>query len=209
MTCKCAVVGIPFGGAKGGVSVNPKELSRLELGHLSRGFIQQLANFIGPETDVPAPDVYTNPMIMGWMMGVWVNRFTVVSHHFMSSEELHSPIGQERLQPCVFHVPARGGLVSMCEFNANGHRDVFYRELNGPPIGRFGDVTCGYSPLSDRRNSSQARSARVARSTRASRPRRDCIATTGAEKKRGRGLTKRAPNELAGSWTQSSRKPCG
>ena len=68
MTCKCAVVGIPYGGAKGGVVVNPKELSRLELERLSRGFIRQIADFIGPEIDIPAPDVYTNPMIMGWMM---------------------------------------------------------------------------------------------------------------------------------------------
>jgi glutamate dehydrogenase (NADP+) len=68
MTFKCAVVGIPFGGAKGGVVVNPKELSRLELERMSREFIQQIADFIGPETDVPAPDVYTNAMIMGWMM---------------------------------------------------------------------------------------------------------------------------------------------
>ena len=68
MTCKCAVAGIPFGGGKGGVIVNPKELSRMELERLSRGFVQQLADFIGPDTDIPAPDVYTNSMIMGWMM---------------------------------------------------------------------------------------------------------------------------------------------
>ena len=68
MTFKCAVVGLPFGGAKGGVIVNPKELSRMELERLTRGFIEQIADFIGPETDVPAPDVYTNAMIMGWMM---------------------------------------------------------------------------------------------------------------------------------------------
>ncbi|MGH9156240.1 MAG: Glu/Leu/Phe/Val family dehydrogenase [Acidimicrobiales bacterium] len=68
MACKCAVVAIPFGGAKGGVVVNPKELSKLELERLSRGFIQRIADFIGPETDVPAPDVYTNAMVMGWMM---------------------------------------------------------------------------------------------------------------------------------------------
>ena len=68
MTCKCAVVGIPYGGAKGGVVVNPKELSRLELERLSRGFIRQIGEFIGPESDIPAPDVYTNAMIMGWMM---------------------------------------------------------------------------------------------------------------------------------------------
>ncbi len=68
MTCKCAVVGIPFGGGKGGVIVDPKQLSRLELERLSRGFIDRVADFIGPETDIPAPDVYTNAMIMGWMM---------------------------------------------------------------------------------------------------------------------------------------------
>ncbi|HIQ22045.1 MAG TPA: Glu/Leu/Phe/Val dehydrogenase [Planctomycetes bacterium] len=68
MTFKCAVVGLPYGGAKGGVVVNPKELSRLELERLSRGFIRQMADFIGPDRDIPAPDVYTNSMIMGWMM---------------------------------------------------------------------------------------------------------------------------------------------
>jgi glutamate dehydrogenase (NADP+) len=68
MACKCAVVGIPFGGGKGGIIVNPKELSRTELERLSRAFIQQIADFIGPDIDVPAPDVYTTPTIMAWMM---------------------------------------------------------------------------------------------------------------------------------------------
>jgi glutamate dehydrogenase (NADP+) len=68
MSIKCAVVGIPFGGGKGGVIVDPKALSRMELERLSRGYIEQIASFIGPDTDIPAPDVYTNAMIMGWMM---------------------------------------------------------------------------------------------------------------------------------------------
>lgn len=67
MTCKCAVVGIPFGGGKGGVTVEPKSLSRAELQRLSRGYIRELADVLGPDVDVPAPDVYTNPRIMGWM----------------------------------------------------------------------------------------------------------------------------------------------
>ncbi len=67
MTLKCAVVGVPFGGGKGGVAVNPKELSRLELERLSRSFVEQIADHIGAETDIPAPDVYTNAMVMGWM----------------------------------------------------------------------------------------------------------------------------------------------
>ncbi len=68
MTFKCAVVNIPFGGGKGGITVDPKKLSRLELERLSRGYISQIAEFIGPDKDIMAPDVYTSPMIMGWMM---------------------------------------------------------------------------------------------------------------------------------------------
>ena len=68
MTMKCAVVRIPYGGAKGGVCVDPKNLCKVELERLSRGFVKQAADFIGPDTDIPAPDVYTNEMVMGWMM---------------------------------------------------------------------------------------------------------------------------------------------
>jgi len=68
MTWKCAVVDIPYGGAKGGIICNPKEMSDREIERLSRGFIAAIYKFIGPELDVPAPDVYTNPKIMGWMM---------------------------------------------------------------------------------------------------------------------------------------------
>ena len=67
MTIKCAVAGLPFGGAKGGIIVNPKELSKLELERLSRGYIRAIADIIGPKRDIPAPDVYTNATIMGWM----------------------------------------------------------------------------------------------------------------------------------------------
>ncbi len=67
MTIKCAVVGIPYGGGKGGVIVDPKQLSRLELERLSRGYMRAMADFVGPDTDIPAPDVYTNARIMGWM----------------------------------------------------------------------------------------------------------------------------------------------
>ena len=64
MTFKCAVVGLPYGGGKGGICVNPKELSLLEVERLSRGYISAIADAIGPNVDVPAPDVYTNSMIM-------------------------------------------------------------------------------------------------------------------------------------------------
>ncbi|MCH8028783.1 MAG: Glu/Leu/Phe/Val dehydrogenase [Candidatus Dadabacteria bacterium] len=68
MTFKCAVLNLPFGGGKGGITVDPKSLSRFELERLSRGYIDAIADFIGPDVDIPAPDIYTNQMIMGWMM---------------------------------------------------------------------------------------------------------------------------------------------
>lgn len=68
MTFKCALLDLPFGGAKGGITVNPKELSKAELERLSRGYINEIADFIGPDVDILAPDVYTNATIMGWMM---------------------------------------------------------------------------------------------------------------------------------------------
>jgi glutamate dehydrogenase (NAD(P)+) len=67
MTWKTAVVDIPLGGGKGGVTCNPKEMSQAELERVSRGFVRRVAYFIGPEADVPAPDVYTNPQVMAWM----------------------------------------------------------------------------------------------------------------------------------------------
>lgn len=67
MAIKCAVVNIPYGGAKGGITCDPKILSKKELEALSRSYVNQLKNFIGPDIDVPAPDVNTTSEIMGWM----------------------------------------------------------------------------------------------------------------------------------------------
>lgn len=67
MSVKCAVVNIPLGGAKGGVTVNTKELSQTELERLSRGYVRAVSPIIGPKKDVPAPDMYTTPQIMAWM----------------------------------------------------------------------------------------------------------------------------------------------
>jgi glutamate dehydrogenase (NAD(P)+) len=68
MTWKCAVVGIPYGGAKGGVAVDPGALSTNELEHLTRRFATEIAVLIGPEKDIPAPDLGTTPQIMAWIM---------------------------------------------------------------------------------------------------------------------------------------------
>jgi len=67
MTFKCSIAGLPYGGGKGGIIVDPKKLSKQELERLSRGYMSAIYDFVGPDRDIPAPDVYTNGTIMGWM----------------------------------------------------------------------------------------------------------------------------------------------
>ncbi len=71
MTYKCAVVNVPYGGAKGGVSCNPKEMNDFELEHLTRRYTCEISCIIGPTRDIPAPDVYTNPQTMAWIMDTY------------------------------------------------------------------------------------------------------------------------------------------
>ncbi|MDD5700825.1 MAG: Glu/Leu/Phe/Val dehydrogenase [Dehalococcoidales bacterium] len=75
MTWKCSLVDVPLGGAKGGIICNPKEMSAGELERLSRAYVRAIYPLIGPEKDVPAPDVYTTPQIMAWMM----DEYSVIS----------------------------------------------------------------------------------------------------------------------------------
>src|SRR5947209_14601844 len=67
MTWKCALIDVPFGGAKGGVCCNPKELSESDLRKITRRYISDLGDLIGPHSDIPAPDVYTNAQTMAWI----------------------------------------------------------------------------------------------------------------------------------------------
>ena len=71
MTWKCSIVGLPFGGAKGGVRVDPMQLSRAELQRVTRRFTMEIINVIGPETDIPAPDLGTNEQVMAWLMDTY------------------------------------------------------------------------------------------------------------------------------------------
>jgi glutamate dehydrogenase (NAD(P)+) len=73
MSWKCSLVGLPFGGAKGGVIVNARDMSTGELERLSRRYMQEIATFIGPNLDIPAPDVGTNEQVMAWMMDTYSN----------------------------------------------------------------------------------------------------------------------------------------
>src|SRR5215472_2382637 len=71
MTWKCATVNIPFGGAKGGIICDPKHLSKLELERLTRRYAYEISDFIGPDRDIPAPDVYTDAQVMAWIMDTY------------------------------------------------------------------------------------------------------------------------------------------
>ncbi len=71
MTWKCAVVNIPFGGAKGGICCNPKKMSRGEIERMTRRFASEISIIIGPDKDIPAPDVYTDAQIMAWIMDTY------------------------------------------------------------------------------------------------------------------------------------------
>jgi len=71
MTWKCAVVNVPFGGAKGGVTCNPSKMSQKEIERMTRRFIWEISPIIGPDSDIPAPDVNTNPQVMAWIVDTY------------------------------------------------------------------------------------------------------------------------------------------
>jgi glutamate dehydrogenase/leucine dehydrogenase len=86
MTIKNSVSGLPYGGAKGGIIVNPKELSENELEELSRKYVRGLIDYIGPKIDIPAPDVNTNPKIISWMVDEYVKLVTCNMKHVTNKQ---------------------------------------------------------------------------------------------------------------------------
>ena len=79
MTWKCSLAGIPYGGGKGGIICNPKELSKSELKRLSKEYSRKISKFIVVDRDIPAPDVYTNPQIMSWMLEAYEQKMNISS----------------------------------------------------------------------------------------------------------------------------------
>ncbi|MEA2640899.1 MAG: glutamate dehydrogenase [Chloroflexota bacterium] len=96
MTWKTAVVDLPFGGAKGGITCNPKQLSEAELERLTRKFVQKIHNVIGPQLDIPAPDVNTNADVMAWIMSEY-SKIHGFSPAVVTGKpvELHGSLGRE------------------------------------------------------------------------------------------------------------------
>ncbi len=89
MTWKTALADLPLGGGKGGVICDPKSLSRTETERLSRGYMRKIAQFVGPEIDVPAPDVYTTPQIMAWML----DEYEVITGRHLPGVITGKPVG--------------------------------------------------------------------------------------------------------------------
>lgn len=89
MTVKCAALNLPFGGAKGGIRVDPRELSLKELERLTRRYTNEIGNIIGPQQDIPAPDVGTNPQVMAWMMDTWSMNVGVTSTGVVTGKPVH------------------------------------------------------------------------------------------------------------------------
>ncbi len=142
MTWKCAVVELPYGGGKGGITVNPKLLSSHELEHLSRGYIRAVSRFIGPEIDVPAPDVNTTPKIMAWMMDEYEK---IVGHHAPGvitgkPVELNGSLGRDTatslggwfaLKEALQSVPAKRKTVAIQGYGNAGYNAAKIFEDNG------------------------------------------------------------------------------
>jgi glutamate dehydrogenase (NAD(P)+) len=107
MTWKTAVVDVPFGGAKGGIQVDPKKLSRRELERLTRRFVEQIAPVVGPETDIPAPDMNTDARVMGWFFDEYSRREGFAPAVVTGKPlELHGSLGREAAtgRGCLFAI---------------------------------------------------------------------------------------------------------
>lgn len=135
MTLKCALVGVPFGGGKGGVVCDPRRMSKKEKERLSRGYIRALGSVLGPELDIPAPDVYTDAQVMAWMADEYSNIRQVPAFGVVTGKPLSvgGCVGREEAtsRGCAFAVreaakalglPLQGARVAIQGFgNVGGH----------------------------------------------------------------------------------------
>lgn len=141
MTVKCAIAGLPFGGAKGGVEVNPKELSNLELERLSRGYIRAFADVIGESVDIPAPDVYTNPTIMGWMSDEFNTIMREQTPAVITGKPIHLGGSQGRTA-----ATGRGALFALNEYVKRLEKDKSQLKI---AVQGFGNVGYHFAKLAE------------------------------------------------------------
>ena len=124
MTLKCGIVDLPYGGAKGGIICDPRQMSMAEIEKLSRGYVRAISQFVGPTKDIPAPDVFTNSQIMAWMMDEYSRMDEFNSPGFITGKPivLGGSQGRER-------ATAQG--VTICVEEAAKKRGI---EMNGARI---------------------------------------------------------------------------
>jgi glutamate dehydrogenase (NAD(P)+) len=136
MTWKCALVRLPFGGAKGGVACDPARLSRDELERLTRQFTTELVEIIGPERDVPAPDVGTNDQVMAWML----DAYSQLKGHTVPGVVTGKPLATGGLEG---HVDATGEGVAYCVQEAAKQigLDLTYANVAIQGFGNVGQAT--------------------------------------------------------------------
>ena len=114
MTWKCALADLPFGGAKGGIQIDPAQLSRTELERVTRRFTHALGNNIGPDYDIPAPDMGTNAQTMVWMMDTYMNTIAYATKNVSRRlrRTLHGWAAMQPLSPPMHRNLRSGGIRS-------------------------------------------------------------------------------------------------
>src|ERR1022692_3043582 len=159
MSWKCALVDIPFGGAKGGIICDPKNMSMRELEHMTRRYTSEISIIIGPERDIPAPDVYTTPQIMAWIM----DTFSMMRGYPVTGVVTGKPISlggslgrnEATARGCFYttrgameqlKIPMRGATVAVQGFgNAGGIAAVLFHEAGAKVLACSDTKGCIYS----------------------------------------------------------------
>ena len=206
MTWKCALVDIPYGGAKGGVAVDPHALTRTELERLTRRYVSEILPIIGPEKDIPAPDVGTDEQIMAWMM----DTFSVQSGYTVPGVVTGKPVslGGSR---------GRGGATSrgvqyttLCALRdlEMDPRDLRVAVQGFGKVGGLPPSTCTTRAA----RSSPSATARVAPTAPGAWTRSPCCGTAVRAPPRWRATRARTRSRTrscsSSTWTSSCRPPC-
>jgi len=142
MSIKCAVAGLPYGGGKGGVKVDPKKLSRKELKRLSIAYSDFISDYIGPKKDIPAPDVNTNPRIMAWMLSAYEKKVGSPSPATFTGKPLKRGGSLGRIE-----ATGQGGLFVLQEYFKSMKEDTKGKKI---AIQGFGNVGYWFARLAKR-----------------------------------------------------------
>lgn len=147
MTVKNAIVGVPMGGAKGGVAVDPKTLSKKEFKRVIHGFIQAIGLIIGPKLDVPGPDMGTSPQVMKWMVDAYEDYVKKNNGKYKENEIMATFTGKPILEGGSEgrnEATGRGGVYILCELRKKLRRGFFASHSASPTIAIQGFGNLGY-----------------------------------------------------------------